>query len=86
MRSATALSGALALAATMLLGSSVGAHIYHPCPCRHVGGIAQPGETVCLDLYGKRQLARCEMVLNNSSWRFLGAGCGVTAGLPEATG
>jgi hypothetical protein len=62
-----------------LLTSSAGAHMTHPCPCRHTAGVAQPGEVACVDVYGRRTLARCEMVLNNSSWRFLGTPCAVTA-------
>lgn len=54
-----------------------------PCQCRYEGGVARQGETVCLDLNGQRRLARCEMVLNNASWRFLGIGCDAVAGLGD---
>ncbi|HEX2528350.1 MAG TPA: hypothetical protein VHL31_18870 [Geminicoccus sp.] len=57
------------------------AHVDRPCPCTYPGGIAQQGEVVCLEVAGQRQLARCEMVLNNSSWHFLGTPCSPTAKL-----
>ena len=55
-------------------------HADRACPCRHAGGTAEQGDVVCLDVDGKRQLARCEMVLNNASWRRLGIDCEVTSG------
>jgi hypothetical protein len=55
------------------------AHTDRPCPCVHPDGVAQQGEVVCLEVDGKRQLARCEMRLNNASWHFLGTSCGPTA-------
>lgn len=50
-----------------------------PCLCRHAGGTAKQGETVCLIRDGRHQLARCEMVLNNASWHFLEENCGPVA-------
>jgi hypothetical protein len=55
------------------------AHVHRPCPCTYPGGTAQQGEIVCLEVNGKHELARCEMVLNNSSWRFLGTPCDPSA-------
>lgn len=57
--------------------ASVGADAqsFPPANCRYVGGVAAPGTVVCLEVGGRRELARCEMVLNNSSWRFLGLPC-----------
>jgi hypothetical protein len=72
------LIGALLIAGALLAGAA-GAHTTRPCPCRHPGGVAPPGAVVCLDVDGKRSLARCEMVLNNSSWRFLGQPCPIAA-------
>ena len=69
MRGACAIIGSL-VAAAFLVGVA-GAHTTHPCPCRYAGGVAPPGAVICLDVDGKRSLARCEMMLNNPSWRFL---------------
>ena len=76
--------GALAIAAALLAGAA-GAHTTHPCPCRYPGGVAPPGAVVCLDVNGKRSLARCEMVLNNSSWRFLDKPCPIASPARPAT-
>ncbi len=75
---AIVLAGALLIAGALLAGVA-GAHTTRPCPCRHPGGVAAPGAVVCLDVDGKRSLARCEMVLNNSSWRFLDQPCPIDA-------
>jgi hypothetical protein len=70
--------GALSIAGALLVGAA-GAHTTYPCPCRYPGGVAPPGAVVCLDVNGKRSLARCEMVLNNSSWRFLDKPCPIAS-------
>ena len=74
-RVAAGLPIASALIAGALLFRAAGAHTTHACPCRYPGGVAPPGAVVCLNVDGKRSLARCEMVLNNSSWRFLNQSC-----------
>ena len=71
--SAGAFIGSVLIAGTLLVRAE--AHTTHACPCRYPGGIAPPGAVICLDVDGKRSLARCEMVLNNSSWRFLDESC-----------
>ncbi len=45
------------------------------CRCRYQGKYFGQGETVCIRVGGQSKLARCDMVLNNSSWTFLGNGC-----------
>ena len=45
------------------------------CTCRGPGVIARHGQTVCLKTPSGPRLARCEMVLNNSSWTFLPEAC-----------
>jgi hypothetical protein len=55
------------------------AHADRPCPCSYPGGTARQGETVCLEVDGQHRLARCVMVLNNASWRFLDESCTPTA-------
>jgi hypothetical protein len=47
----------------------------HSCRCIYQGGMIKQGETACLKTANGYQLARCEMVLNNSSWKFLDKPC-----------
>jgi hypothetical protein len=47
----------------------------HNCRCLYAGGLAEQGKTVCIKTAEGYQLARCEMVLNNSSWKFLHQAC-----------
>ena len=53
------------------------------CECRANGQTFKQGEVVCLKLPSGAQLARCEMVLNNSSWKKISDGCPQTAVEPE---
>jgi hypothetical protein len=39
-----------------------------PCRCRYGGRTYQLGETVCMNTPFGTRLARCELVLNNTSW------------------
>jgi len=45
------------------------------CECRAKGVVAFEGEVVCLSTPNGPRLARCEKVLNNTSWRFLAQSC-----------
>lgn len=45
------------------------------CTCRAAGVEATIGQTVCLSTPNGQRLARCEMVLNNTSWTFLDGAC-----------
>lgn len=72
------LIGSLLIAGALLVHAA-GAHTTHACPCRYPGGVAPPGAVICLN----GTLARCEMVLNNSSWRFLDKSCPI-ASLPRS--
>ena len=67
------------LVAGALMVHAAGAHTTHACPCRYTGGVAAPGAVVCLNVDGKQSLARCEMVLNNSSWHFLDKSCPIAS-------
>jgi hypothetical protein len=52
----------------------------HDCLCRsNDAGLHPEGSVVCLRVNGEDRLARCEKVLNNTSWRFLGKGCPTAA-------
>lgn len=48
------------------------------CTCRAEGRSFELGTTVCLKSPQGLRLARCEMALNNTSWRWLQEGCPVT--------
>ena len=45
------------------------------CKCRGPNVEASEGETVCIVTSSGAQMARCERVLNNTSWTFLGTPC-----------
>ena len=45
------------------------------CSCRSKGVVAYEGQIICLQTPNGPQLARCEKVLNNTSWRFLQRPC-----------
>jgi hypothetical protein len=52
--------------------------------CRANGQLFPAGGFACLTISGKRQLARCDAVLNNSSWTMVQEGC-PGGPLPEMT-
>jgi hypothetical protein len=62
------------LAAVLALGSA-NAWAGTNCTCRAEGVQVTIGETVCLKTPSGLRLARCEMVLNNTSWKFLPGAC-----------
>lgn len=45
------------------------------CTCRANGEEVQEGQTICLRTASGMKLARCDMVLNNTSWTFLEQSC-----------
>ncbi len=62
-------------AAGVLLGAML-SPAHADCTCRAQGGVeAIVGQTVCLDTAKGPQLARCDQVLNNTSWKFLDVPC-----------
>jgi len=63
-----------ALASVMVLGNA-SAWAGQNCTCRAEGVEATLGQTVCLKTPAGLRLARCEMVLNNTSWKFLDGAC-----------
>jgi hypothetical protein len=46
-----------------------------PCRCRHRGSAYRLGDTVCMNTHLGVQLARCDLVLNNTSWIPTGVPC-----------
>ncbi len=65
--------------AVALLAGAAASPAVADCTCRGPGVVAKHGQTVCLRTPAGPRLARCEMVLNNSSWTFLPEPC------PEAS-
>lgn len=61
------LTAALMIAA-FALTSSAGAGKDHACTCVFKDGTAQEGDVACIDTAKGKQLARCDMVLNNTAW------------------
>lgn len=47
----------------------------HKCQCLYQGKKFEQGEYVCIKVDGATRLARCDMLLNNSSWTFVKGGC-----------
>jgi hypothetical protein len=45
------------------------------CKCRFNGGYIEEGQTACLKTPTGMSLARCEKVLNNTSWKTLNQPC-----------
>lgn len=66
---------AIALLATA--ATSANAAHAHDCTCKYQGGDVAQGQTVCLKTSTGSSLARCDMVLNNSSWKMLDEPCDV---------
>ena len=46
-----------------------------PCRCRFRGGAYRLGDTVCMSTHLGVQLARCDLILNNTSWIPTGVPC-----------
>jgi hypothetical protein len=46
-----------------------------PCRCRFKGAAYPLGDTVCMSTHLGVQLARCDLVLNNTSWVPIGVPC-----------
>jgi predicted small secreted protein len=76
MRTITTLGATVLL--TILAGTSLAGE---NCTCRGNGEDIPEGQTVCLKTASGMKLARCERVLNNTSWKILDSDC-PTAALP----
>jgi len=67
--------------ALVALAPSAGAGENCTCRARNVEAIE--GQTVCLTTANGSQMARCEKVLNNTSWKFLGTPCPLSQASPD---
>jgi hypothetical protein len=54
-----------------------------PCLCRYQGLAYRLGDTVCMNTHLGRQLTRCDLFLNNTSWVPTGVPC-TTSALPQS--
>jgi hypothetical protein len=54
------------------------------CTCRYAGGDVAEGQTACIKTAKGMTLARCERVLNNTSWTFLDQPCPLTYNIGPA--
>jgi hypothetical protein len=55
------------------------------CTCIYVGGRVNEGETACIWSAKGKTMARCEKVLNVTSWKNLEQACPVEQSLKPAT-
>ncbi len=67
------------LLALALCAAAAPAHA--ACKCLYASGEAKQGETACITSADGPTLARCEMVLNNSSWTVLNKPCDMNQSL-----
>ena len=51
-----------------------------PWLCRSEGVVYQLGDTVCMNTHLGVQMARCDLVLNNTSWMPIGLPCSIGSG------
>lgn len=59
----------------VLLAIAAPAFAGEKCVCRANGKNFEEGQVTCFRLPSGMKLARCERVLNNTSWKMLGDGC-----------
>lgn len=79
---------AITLMGTVLGGSALLATSVHAgpnCTCRHAGGEVAEGQSACIKTPKGMSMARCERVLNNTSWKMLDMPCPYSQ-VPTAVG
>ena len=54
--------------ALLLLAGFAAAEPDHACTCSYKDGTAKEGDVACIDTAKGKQLARCDMFLNNTTW------------------
>lgn len=64
----------LLIAATFVVAAAV-SPASADCTCRARGVVVHHGQTACIPTPAGPRLARCEMVSNMSSWKFLEEAC-----------
>ena len=80
------MSRVAALASLAFAGGVLPAFAGIECRCLYRGQEFDQGAVVCIRIGSRARLARCDMVLNNSSWTFLTNSCPTArlTPLPEA--
>jgi hypothetical protein len=71
----------LATVLCLLATASAAAGEKSRCTCKYDGGDVKQGDTACIKTSKGKSLARCEMVLNNTSWKLLDQPCDVEQSL-----
>ena len=66
---------ALRFSIFLLLGLAPLHSAWAECSCIYTGGTVKEGQTACIWTADGNRLARCEKVLNNTSWKLLGGPC-----------
>jgi hypothetical protein len=71
------MSARLVMAIAMLIAAGIPVLAANgiACRCLYQGRYFEQGETVCIHVGGRSRLARCDMELNNSSWKFIQDSC-----------
>jgi hypothetical protein len=77
----TVLATLLCLLGTTTVNTTAAADDKAGCTCKYQGGDVKQGETACIKTANGNSLARCEMVLNNTSWTVLNKPCEVEQSL-----
>lgn len=54
-----------------------------PCTCRYQGEDFELGQEICLKSPSGEAIARCEMMLNNTSWKFTKTPCPIASADPN---
>jgi len=73
----------IAAAAIFFILTASSAFAGEKCKCRFNGGYIDEGQTACLKTPKGLSLARCEKVLNNTSWKTLNLPCPVASLSPS---
>ncbi len=74
----------LRLVVALLILLPASANAAENCTCRSRDGKVAEGGTACIRTANGSMMARCERVLNNTSWKFLDQPCPVSQGQPPA--
>lgn len=73
---------AIMILGLMTASQSAVADAAKTCQCRAGGEYYNTGSLICLGKGKNAQMARCEMALNNTSWKLLGERCPYAASTP----
>jgi hypothetical protein len=65
------------LALTLCLIATAPTTAEADCTCIYAGGNVEHGQTACISTAKGKRLARCDKVLNNSSWTILDEACDI---------